>query len=213
IEAMRKSVSSSVGRFVLRSLVPSARTALSVPIAIPSCAPGTRSADIRSVAADSRLWITLSICSVTSRVPAGTHARRQANQRKSGTRPARRTAKLLSAETIALRGRIRVSAPSSRAISTITLRAILQTIALPTELPRRDLDSIRYFHERSSGLARHGVGNHVRRRRNGLRAPSTRALRPLLLPPVSNDRNHCSPYTIAPGDLQETRPPATPFEP
>src|SRR5439155_17553064 len=41
------------------------------------------------------------------------------------------------------------------------ITAILQTIALPTELPRRDPHSIRYSASEWNGLTRHGVGNHV----------------------------------------------------
>jgi hypothetical protein len=52
-------------------------------------------------------------------------------------RPARRTSRLLIAETMVLRGEISVSVASSGAISRIAILAILQTIALPTELPRR----------------------------------------------------------------------------
>src|SRR5690242_9072232 len=71
--------------------------------------------------------------------------------------------------------RIRVSVASSGAISRNMVFAILQAIALPTELPRRDLNSIRNFAGESqddrdprrtprSSLGRavsHGVGSHL----------------------------------------------------
>src|SRR5439155_23402766 len=39
---------------------------------------------------------------------------------------------------------------------------VLQTIALPTELPRRDPHSISYSASKWNGLTRRGVSNHVR---------------------------------------------------
>ena len=85
--------------------------------------------------------------------------------------------------------------------------AILQTIALPTELPRRRPHSIRYSASGRNGLTRHGVANHVRRRCNGLTALSTTRPKPLRKSRVSDSRDHGTRYTIAAADHQHIRYP------
>ena len=69
--------------------------------------------------------------------------------------------RLLTAETIALRARKSVSVASSRAIPRTAVSAILQTIALPTELPRRVPERFQQWSPRPllSGLVSNG-GDH-----------------------------------------------------
>src|SRR6266849_7992100 len=86
----------------------------------------------------------------------------------------------------------RVSIASSRTISRIAVLAILQTIALPTELPRRDPHFSRKFASRSNVCATNGLGNHVDETAMVLRGPSTSRARPLLSVGSPQLRNHCS---------------------
>jgi hypothetical protein len=69
--------------------------------------------------------------------------------------------RLLTAETIALRARQSVSVPNSPAIPRIALCAILQTIALPTELPRREPHFIRKPVCDSNVCASNGLDHYV----------------------------------------------------
>ena len=76
--------------------------------------------------------------------------------------------RLLTAYTMVLWIEFQVSAASSRAISQIAVFAILQTIALPTELPRRDPHFTRKLVRESKPRASNGVANHLRDQANGL---------------------------------------------
>src|SRR6266516_2673358 len=57
---------------------------------------------------------------------------------------------------------ISVSVATSGAIPRIAVLAILQTIALPTELPRREPHFTGDSVGESNGVTRHGVAKHVR---------------------------------------------------
>src|SRR6476646_3694019 len=78
---------------------------------------------------------------------------------------------------------------------------VLQTIALPTELPRRDPQFTKKLASESNAWVRHGLSNRVRRSAMVFAHLSTTAPTPLLLWSVSNARNHGSPYTIVSADL------------
>ena len=84
------------------------------------------------------------LTSIAECVTQGLTAREEA-------RPARRTPRLLTAYTMVFWIEFRVSVASSRAISRIAALAILQTIALPTELPRPSQISA----TQSNGLEHH----------------------------------------------------------
>jgi hypothetical protein len=101
---------------------------------------------------------------------------------KTAARPPH--SRLFAAETIALRGQTSVSVASFRAISRIALIAILQTIALPTELPRRGPHFTRKLAGEPNGLRGNGLSNHVVLLRNCPRSRARRAL------------NHCSNSTF-----------------
>ena len=77
--------------------------------------------------------------------------------------------RLLVTYTMVLQIEFRVSAASSRTISRIAVLAILQTIALPTELPRREPHFTRKLARGSNVCATNGLDHYVTQLRNGLR--------------------------------------------
>jgi len=86
----------------------------------------------------------------------------------------------------------RVSVASFGAISQMVVVAILQTIALPTELPRRDPHFTRKLTRESNVCASNGLEDYVLRREQWCAHPSTASTRPLLLIGRINERKPLS---------------------
>src|SRR5437867_6452038 len=88
--------------------------------------------------------------------------------------------RLLTAQTMVFWVEIWVSVANSSAISRIAVLAILQTIALPTELPRREPHSIGDSRRGSRAKWPHGLDHYVTQLAQWFTRPSTSLEKPLL---------------------------------
>ncbi len=99
--------------------------------------------------------------------------------------------RLLIAYTMVFRVEFRVSVASLRAISQIAVLAILQTIALPTELPRREPHFTRKSKSRTTSRESDRVGNHVHLGAQRSRPLSMTADSTIALNGVAELPDHC----------------------
>src|SRR5437773_9674779 len=105
--------------------------------------------------------------------------------------------RLLTAQTMVFWVEIWVSVASSLAISRIAVLAILQTIALPTELPRREAHFTRNSECPTRPKWSNGLEDYLRSGAQWSPRVSTTTSRPLLTIGVSKHRHHCPSQTIA----------------